>query len=139
MTPLIEQIKKHEGFSALPYLCPAGKVTIGYGWNLEHGIEEPMAERILTAQVSKIQWELIQEFEWYRSLSNVRRDVITNMVFNLGMTGFKGFKRMIKAIEEGNNEAVVDEMLDSKWAHQVGSRAWELADQWRDEKILDIK
>ena len=28
-------LREFEGFSAAPYLCPAGKVTIGYGTNLE--------------------------------------------------------------------------------------------------------
>ncbi|MDD2966752.1 MAG: hypothetical protein PHN64_04575 [Desulfovibrionaceae bacterium] len=31
----LAQIQKFEGFYAQPYLCPAGKVTIGYGTNLE--------------------------------------------------------------------------------------------------------
>ena len=55
------------------------------------------------------------------------------MVFNLGMNGFKKFKKMIAAIEKGDDKEVVNEMLDSKWAHQVKGRAWELADQWRDD------
>lgn len=29
------QLKAFEGFSAVPYVCPAGKATIGYGTNLE--------------------------------------------------------------------------------------------------------
>ena len=32
---LIERIKQNEGFRAEPYLCSRGKVTIGYGTNLE--------------------------------------------------------------------------------------------------------
>lgn len=32
---LIEDLKRHEGFRARPYLCSAGRVTIGYGHNLE--------------------------------------------------------------------------------------------------------
>lgn len=31
LKPAIELIKKYEGFSAKPYLCPAGVWTIGYG------------------------------------------------------------------------------------------------------------
>lgn len=54
------------------------------------------------------------------------------MAFNLGMNGLKKFKKMLNAIAEGDDVGVVNEMLDSKWAHQVKGRAWELADQWRD-------
>lgn len=32
---LLEQLERHEAFRALPYLCPANRVTIGYGTNLE--------------------------------------------------------------------------------------------------------
>lgn len=32
---LFERVKQNEGFSATPYLCPAGRVTIGAGCNLE--------------------------------------------------------------------------------------------------------
>lgn len=33
--PFLARLKKSEGFRAKPYLCPAGRVTIGYGHNLE--------------------------------------------------------------------------------------------------------
>lgn len=129
---LIDQLKRQEGFSEKPYEDTTGHLTIGYGFNLDAGIEEDIAEYLLVKQVSKVQLACLQEFDWYRALSEPRRDVITNMVFNLGMGGFKGFKKMIAAIERGDTENVVNEMLDSKWAHQVRERAWELADQWRD-------
>jgi lysozyme len=29
------RVAEHEGFSSVPYLCPAGRVSIGYGTNLE--------------------------------------------------------------------------------------------------------
>ena len=32
---LLDQLERHEGFRPLPYLCPANRVTIGYGTNLE--------------------------------------------------------------------------------------------------------
>jgi lysozyme len=32
---LVARLQHHEGFRATPYLCPAGKVTVGYGTNLE--------------------------------------------------------------------------------------------------------
>ena len=130
---LLDQVKRHEGFRDKPYTCTAGALTIGYGWNLDAGIEEEDAEYILMKQLSRVQLHCLRSFDWYRNISEPRRDVITNMVFNLGMGGFKKFKKMIKAIEEGDHERVVNEMLDSKWAHQVKDRAWELADQWRDD------
>jgi lysozyme len=128
---LIDQVKKHEGFSAVPYRCPTGHLTIGYGWNLETGISEVVAEYILMQQLSDIQLACIREFGWFRDINEARRDVVTNMVFNLGMTGFTKFKKTIAAIEDGDFDKAAEEMVDSRWASQVGYRAYELADQMK--------
>jgi len=129
---LIEQLKKHEGFRSKPYLDINGYSTIGYGFNLDAGINQEFAEKILVIQVCNIENRLRDKYKWFKHLSSARRDVIINMVFNLGEVGFGQFKKMIKAIEDKDNVLVVNEMLDSKWAHQVKLRAWELADIWRD-------
>ena len=49
------------------------------------------------------------------------------MVYNLGLTRFKGFKKTIGFIELGEYDLAATEMLDSKWARQVGKRAIELS------------
>lgn len=132
---LVEQLKRHEGFRAHVYTDTTGHKTIGYGFNLDAGINERNAEALLQSQLAEIWLQCNEEFKrfWFR-LSHARQGVIIDMVFNLGMRGFLKFKKMIKAIEDLDDEAVVAEMLDSKWAHQVKGRAWELADQWRDNE-----
>lgn len=138
--PLIEQLKRHEGYRALVYTDTTGHKTMGYGFNIEAGISKNSAEALLQSQVAELWIACNNEFNaWWWRLSRERQAVILNMVFNLGMKGFKKFKNMINAIAEGDDEAVVKEMLDSKWAHQVKGRAWELADQWRDNAFIDVK
>ena len=50
LAPAIDMIRAFEGFEAKPYLCPAGKATIGYGstWRLDGSPVEltdpPMSE-----------------------------------------------------------------------------------------------
>lgn len=130
---LLEQVKKHEGFREKAYVDTTGHRTIGYGFNIEAGITERSAEALLQSQLLEVALQCNEEFnDFWWQLSPARKGVIVNMVFNLGMGGFKRFKKMIKAIRASDNEGVVVAMLDSKWAHQVGGRAWELADQWRD-------
>ena len=47
----IELIKYHEKYRRFPYRCTAGKLTIGYGWNLDdNGITEDQASYILAGQ-----------------------------------------------------------------------------------------
>jgi len=40
---LIAELKRHEGFSEKMYKCPAGYNTIGYGWNVDAGIDRDLA------------------------------------------------------------------------------------------------
>ena len=42
-TKMKELLKEQEGLSLTPYKCTAGKLTIGYGYNLEEGISENVA------------------------------------------------------------------------------------------------
>lgn len=129
------QLKKHEGFSSKPYLCPTGHLTIGYGYNLESGMTEELADLILSYQVEMIHQKLRDTFDWYPSLSSVRKNVIINMVFNLGMSGFKKFKNTIQLIADGDYEGASKNMLESLWAKQVGRRAFELARQMSTDAL----
>lgn len=137
---LIEQLKRHEGFRALVYTDTTGHKTIGYGFNIEAGITKNSAEALLQSQMAELWMVLNEEFNhfWWR-LSRERQGVLLNMAFNLGINGLKKFKKMLSAISDGDDEAVVAEMLDSKWAHQVKGRAWELADQWRDNAFQKLE
>ena len=66
-------------------------------------------------------------FPWFAKLVSVRQEVVIEMIFNLGLEKFKGFKHAIEFIEAGQFFAVAEAMLRSKWADQVGARATELA------------
>jgi lysozyme len=53
------------------------------------------------------------------------------MVFNLGIRGFSRFKWMINCLTRGDYECAAEEMLNSKWAAQVGKRVYELSEMMR--------
>ena len=129
LEPLIEQLKRHEGLRLKPYRCSAGKLTIGYGRNLEdRGINETEAEFMLRADAE-------ESWEWaateFPELDEVRLAVIANMHFNLGPTRLRLFHNMYKALRNGAYTMAAEEMLDSLWARQVGKRAKELATQMK--------
>jgi|SRR5690554_6313570 len=129
---LRSQLKRHEGLRLKPYRDTVGKLTIGYGRNLDdNGISEPEAEMLLDNDIDRVAGELYR-IRGYNTLSPVRQTVIANMAFNLGTPGLMGFRRMWAAIERQDYESAAREMLDSKWARQVGSRATELAEIMRD-------
>ena len=128
---LTDLIKKHEGFRSSPYRCSAGKITIGWGRNLDDvGITEQEAEMLLQNDIKRAEDDLQTIFQadfLFSALTYDRYSVLVNMMFNLGLTRFKGFKKFIAAINEKDWQRAAHEMLDSRWAKQVKTRAYELA------------
>jgi len=126
---LVERIKKHEGFRTFPYKCPAGKLSIGYGRNLDDcGISEQEAEILLNNDITKARIELANAFPWTIEMDEKRKNVLVEMVYNMGINRFKGFKKMLVACHNGKWDIAAKEMLDSKWASQVKQRAKTLAE-----------
>lgn len=120
----MELIKKHEGLQLKPYQCPAGKLTIGYGRNLEdNGISVAEAQFMLEQDVQNTEADIRRNFHWFDALSGARQAVIIDMTYNLGLPRFKGFKKMIKALSKHNYAEASRQMFDSRWAKQVGRRA----------------
>jgi len=134
MSRLIEQLKRHEGFRSNPYICTAGKLTIGYGRNLDNrGISEDEAIAMLNNDISDCR-NMLERGEVgsiYLSLCDVRRDCLVNMCFQLGYAGISKFVKMWNFLILDDFHGAAVEMLDSKWAKQTPERASELAEQMR--------
>ena len=132
---LKESIKKHEGLELKPYRCSAGKLTIGWGRNLQdRGVTRAEAEAMLDLDILEAR-TAADRFKWFWLLDRLRQDVVVEMVFNLGLPKFLGFKKMIQALREQDYEEARVQMLDSKWANQVGQRAITLADKMWGENV----
>ena len=120
-------IKKHEGLRLKPYLDSVNKWTIGFGRNLsDNGISKYEAELMLVSDIEEVYRDL-SCFKWISDLNHAREAVIVDMVYNLGINRFKGFKKTIAHLSAGDFYLASIEMLDSKWAKQVGYRAIELS------------
>ena len=128
---LLSSVIVHEGFSRYIYLDSVGVRTVGFGRNLDdRGISREEAEMLLLNDL-ETSTEEAKKFEFYENLTSNRQDVIVEMIFNLGLTRFKKFKKTIGYINQANHSAAADEMLDSKWADQVGQRAITLSNKFR--------
>jgi len=129
---LAEQLKVHEGLRLKPYKDTAGKWTIGIGRNLEDkGITEQEALFMLNNDVDYFYDKIKKEINWFWALDDARQNVLVNMAFNLGVSGLLTFKNTLRLISFNRYEEAAKEMLNSKWANQVGYRAKELAEQMR--------
>tara|TARA_B100001248_G_scaffold239629_1_gene205044 strand:+ start:25382 stop:25792 length:411 start_codon:yes stop_codon:yes gene_type:complete len=130
---LKKQLERHEGLRLKPYKCTAGKLTIGYGRNLDDvGISEEEAYSMLLNDIDRIIGEAKEIFPKFDELTENRQAVICNMLFNLGKTRFLTFKKTIWNIKHRMYHIAAQEMLNSKWARQVGKRATELAQLMRE-------
>jgi len=129
---LIHQLKKHEGLKLSAYEDTEGYITIGYGRMIDERIggriSEQEAEFLLMNDIQKTMEEA-KGFDFYEKLDPVRKGVVVNMLFNMGMPRFKTFVKFQQALVDGDYQKAADEMLNSKWAKQVKGRAVELSKQ----------
>ena len=130
---LREQLMRHEGRNLKPYADTVGKLTIGYGRNLtDVGISEAEAQMLLDHDIQTAESELLNVFPWAGGLDAIRLRVLIDMTFNLGIAGLRTFKRFLAAVESGDYHTAAADMLESRWARQVGKRAQTLAWMMRD-------
>ena len=129
MNKIIEEIKKDEGFEGMPYEDKFGIPTIGYGTKLPLEVEE--AEMLLQHRLNKKKNEIATKEPFFFELPLQAQEVILNMSYQLGVNGVLKFKKMWKALKEGDYKKASDEMLDSKWAKQTPNRAKRLAEIMR--------
>jgi len=134
---LRSQIERHEGIRLKPYLDTATppRLTIGYGRNLDdRGISLDEADYMLANDIDKVEREL-DTIDEYAALNCIRQTVIANMAYNLGFSGLMQFRHMWKHLARHDYPGAAKEMLDSKWARQVGNRAIELAKIMRTGEV----
>lgn len=127
-----QMTKTFEGLRLKPYKCTAGKLTIGYGRNLEDvGISQAEADMLFERDFAQAEADVNRLLKDNNiSVDNLieqRFYVLTDMMFNLGYNRLSKFKKMLYALKNGLYDDAAKEMLDSTWATQVGNRATQLA------------
>lgn len=116
-----------EGLRLHPYIDTVGKTSIGIGRNLtDVGISSEEADYLCASDISRAIRLLDSRRPEWATLDDVRQRVLVNMAFNLGGRVF-GFRKMWAALVKRDFETAAAEMLDSRWAQQVGARANRLA------------
>lgn len=118
---LEQQLIRHEGLRLKMYRCPAGKLSIGVGLNLEEGISKDEALYLLWSRIGRAVRDL-ETFGWWWNLNEARRNAMIDMHYNLGPTRFRGFKGMLVALAAQDWKLAAAEMRDSKWYRQDVSK-----------------
>ena len=106
----LEIIKKYEGLRLTKYVCPAGKVTIGYGHSMKPGeviprfITNERAEELLLEDIELFEDEMRNLIEI--DLDSNQWSAIVSFVYNVGATLFAS-SSVLKKINERDAEGVV--------------------------------
>ncbi len=120
---LKKDLMRDEGFRGKPYLDTEGKTTIGYGRNLDaNPLDREEGEYLLERDIKRALLEC-DAFPWFHKLTYSRKCAVGNMMYQLGLTRFSGFRMMIEAEKQA---------LDSKWARQCPDRAHRVSVLLRD-------
>ena len=97
----INLIKKFEGFSPVPYLCPAGKNTIGYGHVIEKKpflthVTEEEGDIILRKELDRVSVYLNSVISADIKVTQGMFDAMASLVFNWGYGNFGNSKGLIR-------------------------------------------
>lgn len=124
------QLRRDEGCRLSPYTDSTGNLTIGVGRNLTGtGITAEEAEYLLGNDIYRAIAGIAKFLPWADTLDDARYGCLVNMTFNLGIGGLMNFEHFLAAMKDRDWPTAAKEMLDSKWAGQVGLRANRLAVQ----------
>ena len=137
---LREQLKIDEGVKYEIYKDHLGYPTFGIGHLItendpEHGkpdgteISEDRVNEIFETDVAKFVSEAKILFPDLDDLPDVAQQVIVNMAFNMGRPRLSKFKNFIAGVNDRDWTRAAEEMMDSRWATQVGDRAIRLRNQ----------
>lgn len=133
---LKEQLKQDEGVRESAYTDSLGYLTIGVGRLIDTRVGGKLSpdeiDMLLEHDIDQAERAAKGLFQGFESLSDARKAVLVAMAFNLGGARLAAFQRLREAVSAGAWEQAATEMLDSRWAEQVGERAKRLARQMKE-------
>lgn len=115
----LELIKKYEGFSSKPYLCPANIPTIGYGNTFyEDGVKVTLNDPDITEQKASELLEFIANKNFGSYINKVVKvplnqnqfDALISFVYNIGNENFRT-STLLAFLNEGNYKEAARQLL----------------------------
>lgn len=112
-------IRKFEGFSATPYICPAGLKTIGYGHVIREG--ETLPEKVISREQGEI--ILKQDVRLYSEaiallvsvpLNQNQFDALISLIYNIGVYAFEK-SSLLRFLNQGDFEKTAAEF--NRWVY----------------------
>ncbi len=125
---LCSRLMQEEGFSPTVYTDTRGKLTLGYGRCLATThltVDEGLY--LLKNDMARAEHDLWHYAPWYAALDEVRKTVLIDMTFQMGIQNVLNFKKMIACLEVKDYEQAAKEMINSAWNDETPQRCHRLA------------
>ena len=139
---LIEQLEIDEGLVEAVYLDHLGLKTCGIGhlcrknepeYAMEVGdpVSRERINELFNEDVESVLSDCNRLYPDFDELPEEAKQIICNMMFNMGLGRLSAFKGMKRGVDAGDWESAANEMVDSKWYNQVPNRAERLVEKMR--------
>jgi lysozyme len=115
------RVRTAEGFRAEAYQDTTGVLTIGYGCSVRSW-SESFAARVLTIQLAEAEDAVTERLPWTVGLSDQRQATLTEMAFNLGITGLLGFHDFLGHLQRAEWPQAGMQLLASVADHEEPAR-----------------
>ena len=132
---LRDRVIKHEGYRDTVYRDSLDKRTVGVGhlcvedfWEDGKKYDKKFLMKILDEDLEKAHKGAMKVVGHIEDLPRAVWEVVVEMVFQLGSTGVKNFKKFIKALEDKDYHEAHLQMKDSRWHRQTKKRCESLAE-----------
>jgi len=140
----IDLIKRFEGFSSKPYLCPANVWTIGYGATrlLDGSAVTKDTPSVTYEQGTKLLELQVEQFERaidaavHVALNQNQYDALVSLCYNIGIGNFSR-STLVKLLNAGNSTEASREFL--RWNKVKGKPITGLTKRREEEMKLFLK
>ena len=140
---LREELEIDEGCKYEIYLDHLGYLTFGighlvtkddpeYDWEVGTSIDTVRVHETFEQDIKTVLSDCARLYSDFEDLPEEAQRVIANMMFNMGYTRLSKFKGMNRGVDARDWNVAADEMVDSRWYHQVTSRARRLVERMRN-------
>ena len=140
---LREQLEIDEGVKYEVYKDHLGYATFGIGhlitahdpengWSVGTDVDEYRVQEAFEDDVQGVISDCEKLYVQWEHLPEEAKQIIANMMFNMGRTRLSKFKGMKRGVDSRDWNAAADEMVDSAWYRQVTNRADRLVMRMRN-------
>ncbi len=146
ISKLKDQLIIDEGVKYETYLDHLSLKTCGIGhlcredepeYDLELGAEisEDRVTELFEQDIQSVIIDCKKVYDDWDNLPEEVKQIVANMMFNLGRPRYSKFRKHIQAVMDGNWQESANQMRDSRWYRQVTNRAERLCKRMEEVEV----